>query len=286
MNQDGWLLSPEEEKRALFEALETKKNRMEWLFKNKPGAMPADVGLSDEEETEVLIKANKAKETKIFFDGLTKDSRERRKAEREALHKEWDYVMFYSAMKHRSKELGEPLIYNDCNKDLIKAMCFLLSMDSRYETELGFRFDRPLIIRGPRGVGKSWVPGLVADNPVRPMQMISMHEIARSVRESGNYSGFRFFDYAFIYLHDVGTEFEPGPDGSVGKVTHYMGNPVNWFRIFYEEMYEKNKVNLGRLIFSTNDSFDVLEKKYGPRVRDRMAEANILNVKGESMRRK
>ena len=75
--------------------------------------------------------------------------------------------------------------------------------------------------------------------------------------------------------------------GSPWWVVHlYMGNPVNWFRIFYEEMYEKNKANLGRLIFSTNDSFDVLEKKYGPRVRDRMAEANILNVTGESMRRK
>jgi hypothetical protein len=280
---DGWLLTPEEETAALKAEHNRKKEHTEWQQRRSinPLKIPDFVELTEDEKTECLIKANKDKELRIRFESIEIAAKQRRKEGEAKKTGEWTYKRVYLEMsKEALKRQPGGLIYNKDTEKLIKTICFRISGDERYETELGFSFDKLLILRGNVGVGKSWLVDLVKDNPVCPIQIITMHEIVRSVMDTGNFTGFNFAKHKLIYIDDVGTEL------ANGETVCYMGTKINFFRVWFEDFYSKNKSQLNRLIFSTNDSFDVIEKKYGFRVRDRFAEADVLDCTGPSLRRK
>lgn len=282
---DGWLLTEDEERFALAQAQEVKRNRIEWLKNNKPSLPVPDEALSEDEETRALIQANKHKELKINMEEL--DTR-RRMLQHEAaqqLRAEWNYGKFFLEMRANAYDAATPedrasgqfFIYNDQTAPLIKTICFKLSRDPRYETEMGFKFSNGLIIRGVPGLGKSFIPGLVAKNPVCPVQIIPMNSVNEAIKATGTFTGLSFFNYDLILLDDIGTE---EPEIKV------FGTPVTWFKTFIETTYSKDPRAMSKLILTTNNSFDELEQAYGFRVRDRLKEFDVLDLYGESLRHK
>lgn len=282
-DDDAWFLSPEDEKMVLATARYNKIKKFEWLEKQGKW-VPDDnfdsIALTEEEETLALISANKIAAAKALFSTMRAESRNRLRLEAEEKVAKWNYAHFYRTMRDEAYKQWQELIFNDTTAPLIKTLCFKLSHDDRYETEMGFSFKKMLVIRGPVGLGKSWLISLVAQNPVCAVQIITMGEIVKSVKATGDFTGLKFGTHSLIYIDDVGTEYD-----KTDKIGHY-GTTVNWFASWFEEMYAKNKMDLRKVIISTNDNFDILEQKYGFRVRDRMAEVcDVLEVEGESMRR-
>lgn len=256
-----------------------KIRKLEWMAKGNPLAKDvSDIELTEDEANAAILKAEKLKETKLFCEQVRADNRLRRQTEKAELVAKWDAAYFYRVMKDRAYVQGEDFIYNEGNERLVKAICFRLSSDPRYETELGFSFRKGLIIRGTPGLGKTFIPSLVADNPVCPIQILSMNEITETVRKTGEFLGIKFGTYELIYLDDLGTEETP---------VKFFGTEIHWFKAWYENFYATAKNKSYRLMVSTNLSFQEIEDKYGFRIRDRMAETfDVLDISGTSLRRK
>lgn len=274
---DGWLLTEIEEKAALEAAGIVKQSRVDYLASLHPNLPKQSPELTDDEAMVALIRANKLKETQLEWNRIAS---ERRKIEREAgeaLLREWNYERFYREMKSKAWEVAKPeiredgrfFIYNQNTAPLIKTICFKLSRDPRYETEMGFKFSNGLIIRGEYGAGKSFIPGLVAKNPVCPVQIISTHQANDSLLKTGSFHGISFSAYDLIMIDDLGAE-EP-------EVNVY-GTKMTWFRTFFETLYSRDKNSMARLIITTNLSFSEIGERYGDRVRDRMKEFDVLDV--------
>lgn len=278
INSDGRVLTPDEEKIALATARLHKIKRLEWLGRRyNREVTEAEAVLSEEEEDKALISANKLKFTKMELDRLRDENRARRVKEAQDLKEKWDYAYFYKTLKDRAWQSGEELIYNESTAPIIKTICFRLSGDSRYETEMGFSFSKGLIIRGEPGLGKSWVISMLADNPVCPVQTILMKSVAKMVRRYGDYTGVNFAKHRLIHLGDVGAE--------VADVKNY-GNEINWFSDFLEITYDTAKPQLSRLLITTNCSAQEFEERYGLRTRDRLKEFDLLDLEGKSLRGK
>lgn len=273
-----WTLTTEDERIVLATARYNKIKKLQWLAKSDPLRKDVDdVELDESEREAALSQANKAKAWGLLTDKIKAESRQRARIEAEETRAKWNYQHFYRVMKDEAWKMGTELIYNDQTERLIKTICFKLARDARYEADMGFSFRKGLIIRGEPGLGKTWLVSLVAANPVCSVQMVTMHEIIRSVLDSGTYTGLKFASHDLVYLDDVGTEG--------GEVT-YFGTKINWFKTWFEEIYAKNKHSLCRVILSTNCSFDEIERIYGFRVRDRLAEMfDVIDIKGKSMRR-
>jgi len=276
---DVWTLTTEEEAIILATARYNKIKKLQWLAKlDRIGGDRDEVELTPDEAEKALHVANQSKAWKLHTEATKAENRHRMRIEAQEVKAKWNYQHFFRVMKDEAYQRGIDLIFNEQTERLIKTICFKLSGDRRYETEMGYSFRKGLIIRGEPGLGKTWIVSLVANNPVCSVQMVTMHEIIASVMESGLYTGLKFASYNLVYLDDVGTEG--------GEVT-YFGTKINWFKTWFEEIYAKNKWAMSRLIVSTNCSFTEIEKLYGFRVRDRIAEMfDIIDMTGNSLRRK
>lgn len=181
---------------------------------------------------------------------------------------------FYNIMAWSSKHIyGKDLIVNNSNRHLITAICFFLSNDVRFETELGYSFNKGLLIRGISGLGKTYLFNCVKDNQLSPITIYSMIKLTETVKDEG------YLELppnnGITYLDDVGTE-EP-------IVQHY-GTKITFFKNFIEKYYLNNSI-FNRLIISTNNNFSEIESKYGFRVRSRIKDMfNIIDVTGNDMR--
>ena len=279
------MITEEEKAKVLAQAVYDKSCLRRWNTRNAGYWVNelTEVPLTDQEAADAIARYEKLKGTKNYFDDLVKEKR-KAEAEREAkLIEEWDYARFFKLMRRRHNELqpetsNNKFVYSPQNEVLIKAICFRLSNDPRYETELGLSFSKGMIIRGAPGLGKSYLLGLVADNPVNNVQLLSMHEIAREMVNTGEFLGIKYGSFRYIYLDDVGTEENPQV---------HFGTKHNFFRTYIEETYAKSKKTLSRVILSTNDNFQTLETKYDFRVRERLAECfDVIDIEGTSLRRK
>jgi DNA replication protein DnaC len=272
-------LTPKEEAAILAEAERNKNDHRRWLNRGRGWADVGDVPLTDDEKEEVLRKARVLREFNWELEQMRNENRARRKAEEEALRAKWDYTEFANMMKAESFKRGVKLEFNAQTLPILKAVCFRLSGNERYVSECGLSFDKGLIIHGGPGVGKTYPWQLVANNPVCPVQVLTMQEIVTSVQETGAFKGVRFADYPLIYIDDVGTEY------TGGNVVKYYGTEINWFKDFIEVLYAKNKAHLSRIVITTNDTLDELGKKYGFRVMDRLDECfDWLHLDGVSFR--
>lgn len=241
---------------------------------------PDHFKITDEMREAVKIRANKAK----FYDQKLSDGRkeriEREAIQRAALVAEWSYKRFYALISEGCRSEGKKLIVNPDTLKVIKSACFRLSGDDRYESELGLSFQKGLILRGPTGLGKTSVWKWVMDNPITKIQFHTMQEISDNIREFGEYNKINYRDGVLVYLDDVGTEY------ATGGVTKHFGSEINWFKDFIESYYDKCQGQFSRLIISTNDNGAEIEKKYGKRVRSRMAEMfSVLDLTGQDLRR-
>jgi DNA replication protein DnaC len=277
-----YLLTPDEEAAIISQAEYHKADHENWKRRaaGLPGLSSMSLALTDTERSKALDVANNSKRFRQITETMAIESRRKAQAEEERLKSEWGYEAFLKLMRTNSALCGTKLVENEDTLPLIKAICFRLSGNARYETELGLSFNKGLIIHGEPGLGKSYLWELVKDNPICPVQVVTMHDIVRDVVETGDYKGLKFATYKLIYIDDVGTEYFG--DNAIKR----YGTDINWFKTFIEEYYAKFKPHFNRIVISTNDSAADLGKKYGFRVRDRLAEMfNVLPVKGKNFRR-
>lgn len=197
-----------------------------------------------------------------------------KKRERE-LKEKYTAKFIFNLMAFTSKKVFDvDLIVNEQTKMLIKVICFFISKDHRFETELGYSFKKGLLIRGVSGLGKTFLIRCVQDNELQPVQVLSMIAIANEIKSNGEYR-LSYNPEKIIYLDDVGTE--------QATINHF-GTKINFFKD-YLEMYYLNNIFYNNLIISMNNDFDEIEEKYGFRVRSRIKDMfNIIDVVGEDMR--
>lgn len=188
--------------------------------------------------------------------------------------KRCDAKYFYNLISFVSKEeYGKKLIVNEQTTPLIKVICYYLSEDPRYETELGYSFSKGLLLRGISGLGKTHIMKCVQFNELKPIQILSMLDITDTLKREGE---FNIDTSGYLYLDDVGTE---------STVVNHYGTQLSFFKNFIELYYLKQTV-YNKLIMSTNCDFDMIEEKYGFRVRSRIREMmNVAYITGTDMRK-
>lgn len=219
--------------------------------------------------------ANSNKEYEIWQKSQREKEKLKEVEHQENLKKTWTAQNVFKLMKWTSENVyGKPLIVSENNKKLITAICYFVSEDERFETELGYSFKKGLMIRGISGLGKTHLAKCVEKNELNPILILSMIEISEKIKDEGEYQ-INLGKNKIIYLDDVGTE--------EATITHY-GTKINFFKNFIEMVYLKNKT-FGKLMISTNNSFSEIEEKYGFRVRSRMKDMfNILDAIGSDLR--
>jgi hypothetical protein len=279
--QEEYLLQKEDEWAAIEHELSRLKAHMEWKMKDKGLSLEevklkiSQIDWSEEIDiVETLERAN----SNLLYALWEQEQRELEKKEVELkqakLKEAWTANQMFKLLRWTSEvEEGKKLIVNDYTMPLIKAMCYFLSEDERFESELGFSLSKGIMIRGISGLGKTHVVKCLSKNELHPILVVSMIEIAHDIKSSGEYnlpSG-----YSKFYLDDVGSE---------ESTVNYYGTKINWLKDFLETFYlRSNQYN--RLIVSTNNNAAQMEKLYGFRVRSRMREMfNVIDVDGKDLR--
>ncbi len=278
-----WVLTPDEEKITEHETFLLKCERRRFAVTQDEFSQGSsvEVPLTDQELSSALGLANKRKYLKTVHEAALANAKAIKDEQEKDLILEWTAARFLRHMRSRSLDAGKKLLETPDKLPLIKALCFRLANDPRYETELGYSFRKGLIVRGAPGIGKTYLPKLLSDNPVCNIQVITMPKIIASVMACGTFTGMNFGDHKIVYFDDIGTEHENGQG-----MVKYMGTPINWFKTYIEEYYANYPNHFNRLMFSTNDNFDQMEAKYGFRVRSRLSEMfNVIDVAGQDLRR-
>jgi DNA replication protein DnaC len=212
--------------------------------------------------------------TKLFE--WEKREAEKREAEKERMEKiiEKHNAQFFFEMIKTYFELNYGrFIYTESNKPLVKAVCYFLGRDARFETELNYSFKKGLLIAGSVGLGKTKIIKAVSRNEMNPISIYSIIDIMDKIKETGD---FRVSPYCgTIMIDDIGSE----------DVVTYYGNQVNWFKDFLEKYYMHKADRFNRLIITTNLGSDDMERKYGARIRSRIREMfNTIVIQGPDLR--
>ena len=221
---------------------------------------------------EVIAQANQRKGWQIEADRAAKIKKMDEDKEREEIIKIWGANRFYNVIKSYFTTHFGKFIYDSTNEYYIKSVCFFFSRDMRFETELGYSFNKGLLVAGSAGLGKTKTIEAISFNPVHPVRIYSLIDISRHVKEHGSAE---LDTRNTILLDDVGSEQE---------IVNHFGTKINWFKEFIESYYLKHK-DFSRLIITTNCGGDELENKYGYRVRSRIREMfNVIQVTGGDKR--
>lgn len=283
--EEPYILTSEEEKAAIDHETQRALDHYEWKLR--------DSGLVYEEEMryklstldrdalidkqKVLKYANMCKHHAIWEEERRKKEIEEVRRRKTELIEFWTAKKIFALMKITSKEVFKKEFSLDTeNQNLVKAVCFFLSEDPRFETELGYSFRKGLWLRGISGLGKTYIFQCAADNGLNPVLIQSMIEISESIRANGEYT-IPMKNEKVLYLDDVGSE--------EATVNHY-GTKINFLKNFIEQTYLMNQHRgFGKLVVSTNNSFTQIEEKYGFRVRSRIKDMfNVIDVSGRDRR--
>lgn len=285
IEEEEYILTSEEEVEVIRNTIGAKKNHKALKYAGMGMPMKAieeklatiDWGVEINNE-EVLKRANSNKHYWIWQNKQRELERNEAIEKRKQLKEEWTANRFYSMMKYVSeKEYGKPLLVNDNTMQIIKPLCYFLSEDERFETELGYSLKKGIVFRGISGLGKTHLTKCVSGNWLNPIYIISLLEISEIMKENGAYEP-PLAIYPKLFIDDVGSE-----DASV--VNHY-GTKANWLKNFLEIYYLRSQ-QYNRILISTNISFSQMEEKYGFRVRSRMKDMfNIINLNGTDLRGK
>lgn len=277
-----WILTKDEEARIIEHEIARMKQHAEWKMteSNLLSKQEALLRISQTDwhtqmnKAEVLYRANANKHYGIW----QQQQREAEKAEAEEksnrLKQTWNAGCFYKLIKWASEvEYGKPLIVNQDTLGIIKPICYFLSGDERFKTELGLDPRKGIALRGAVGVGKTHIIKCASQNELHPIYITSMLEIASEVKAEGEYDLPQ--GYSKFYIDDVGSE---------EHIQNHFGTKINWFKNFIETYYLRNQ-HYNRLIISTNNTAQQIEEKYGFRVRSRFKDMfNVVDVTGKDLR--
>ena len=224
---------------------------------------------------EIFQRANMVKNHEAWQKEQRLKEREEEKRKKIELAELWTAKRMFQHMSWVSQnEFGKKLIVNADNKEFITALCYFISRDEKLETDLKMSLNKGLLIRGISGIGKTHLVKCLKANELNPILIISMLDIAEEIKEHGEYQ-IKSENHKIIYLDDVGSE--------EAVINHY-GTKINFFKTFIESVYLRAK-SFNHIIFSTNNSFDEIEERYGFRVRSRLKDMfNVIEVYGEDMR--
>ena len=282
--KDPYILTKEEEDSIVKNLISEEKKFLKWkMTNNGMSEQQADNALANKGDAYWSKKINKelafervnsSKHYATWLEAKRRNDKEEKEKKAEEESKRCTYKYFYQLMAFVSKnDYGKDLIFDNQTGLLIKTVCFYLSNDHRFETELGFSFKKGLLFRGVSGLGKTHIVKCVQYNEFKPIQILSMLDITETVKREGEVC---IDTTGHLYLDDVGTESP--------EVNHF-GTKINFFKNFIEKYYMSNK-SYNRLIISTNCDFDTLEDKYGFRVRSRIREMfNVIYLEGSDMRK-
>ena len=284
---EEYILTPEEESAAIAHETKRERDLLKWRLKDskrKPEDVEAKLAavdweniFSQSQKREILQRYNANKIYEKWQADQRKTEKEQALEKQKKLIADWTATKMYRHMAWSSeKKFQKKFLLNENNRNLVAAVCFFLTQDPRFESELNFDLNKGLMIRGNAGVGKTHVVQCVQDNPLNPILILSMIEIADEVRLEGEFK-IELGENKIVYLDDVGTE--------EATVNHY-GTKINFFKDFIEQVYLRNQhKTFNKLIISTNCSFAEIEEKYGFRVRSRMKDMfNVIDVAGEDLR--
>jgi len=281
---EPYILTKDEEAEIFARELLSLKQHVTWKMKglgytdfqiiDKIAGMELDKNL---DKDEILKRGNSNKHYWIWEQEQRTKEKESTRLAYQLLLEKCNAKYMYRLMKWSSQNIfGKQLIVNDNTLKLIQVLCYFLSNDERFETELNYSFKKGLLIRGISGLGKTHLVRCVEKNELHPILVLSMLEIADEVRSEGEYK-IEMGTNKILYLDDVGTE---------EATVNFFGTKINFFKNFLELTYLRNQFKtFSGLMISTNNSFDEIEQKYGFRVRSRIKDMfNIIDVKGEDMR--
>ncbi len=284
LEEEPYILTKEEEDHVVSNAILAAKRQMTWKMKGLAYSDPqillkvAEIDWNKEINRDELLKRSNSNKNYWLWEQKQREDEKKAELDKQLKLKEtWSAKTVFRLMKWTSENtFNKPLVVNESNKQLISALCFFISGDERFETELGFSFNKGLLIRGISGLGKTHLVRCVERNEINPILVLSMIEIADEVKQEGEYE-IKLGNNKMIYLDDVGTE--------EATVNHY-GTKINFFKNFIEMVYLRNvSKGFNKLLISTNNSFSEIEEKYGFRVRSRMRDMfNVLEVSGKDMR--
>lgn len=278
-SSEPYILTKEEEAKVLLNAIEALKKHKRWKY-SQMGLKPMEIDgkvssinfIAEINQQEILSAANSAKHYKIWEQCQRQKEKSDEVEKYLQIKEKCNYNYFRKLMEDNSLSLfGKKLIFNQYNENFIQSLCLFLSNDSRAE-KYNIDLNKGILIRGISGLGKTHVIKCLANNELKPINIISMLEICSEIKIEGEYN---LKPSPITYLDDLGSE-EP--------TVNYFGTKINWFKDFLEIYYMKN-LPFNRIIISTNNSFDEIEAKYGFRVRSRMKDMfNIIDLKGQDMR--
>jgi len=281
--QVPYILTPEEEERIIAAHIIELKKQYAWKLLDRganEGTVESKVASINWQESfdkvEYLQHVNYLRVKNLDQENFFAEQRAREKQAREEVVRRCDAKYFFNLMKWNSVNVfGKKLIVNEQTSPLITAICFFLSQDPRFETELGYSLKKGLLIRGVSGLGKTHVVQCVQRNELANIAIHSMIDISEKIRENGEY---QLPGSPFVYLDDVGTE---------QSTVNYFGTQINYFKNFIEMYYLNRPNSFNRLLISTNCSFQQIEDLYGFRVRSRCKDMfNTIDVVGTDLRGK
>jgi DNA replication protein DnaC len=228
---------------------------------------------SDEAKDKILTEA--AKRKIWYLEDLQSREKNRLMMEEKklAIKATWTHDEFMRLIRtHYIAKHGKFIERVDQAK-YFKALCYFLSEDVRFETELNYSFKKGFFITGESGVGKTETLKALKNNPVRSMAIISMIDVTNLIKSTGDCN---IPENKLVVLDDVGVEPIP--------IKHY-GTDVRWFADFIESRYIAQQ-NFSNLVITTNLGGDDIQNCYGYRIRSRVREMfNVISVEGEDIRK-
>lgn len=275
---------------TLEEELTVIENMINLLKKNKAWKMGqigmhegtilekiASIDWDKEIDKESILKtANSNKHAAVWQKEMIEKIKDEEREKFSQVKERCTAAFFFQLMDHNCNKIyRKPFQFDNDNRKLIDTICFFLSRDKHFETSLNLDSEKGLMIRGTVGLGKTFLFELVKNNPLNPIKIISMIEIAEAVKQDGFYN-IDLKDEKIIYLDDVGTE--------EATVNHF-GTKISWFKDFIEKYYTRKGL-FKNLVISSNLSAQQIEDNYGSRVRSRSREMfNLIDISGRDRRK-
>lgn len=280
---EPYVLTPDEECRAIEQVVISAKklaawkmNRMQYTQEEIFSKLSRINWEECIDREQVLKLANTAKLQDQWRETQAMRRRQDEQDQRRQMEEFWTYKRVYNLMKWNSEHVfDKPFDEDGDNLKAIKAICFFVSRNDRFITDLKYDARKALLLRGPSGTGKTHLVRCVENNGLNPILTQSTLSITDQLKDQGEFK-FQINGQRIIYLDDVGTE-EP--------VVNYYGTKISWFKNFIEGVYLKSKV-FNHLIVSTNLNWQGISEMYGYRVESRMREMfNVIDLTGKDRRR-